>query len=427
MSSKGYIFGAANPAFLITLLVSMIMSMLFLCFQPSLPSRGGRQTKNGERKRFANRCLGSLNGLDSVTARIRNLLYWASIICQVVWILVSRFVLDEADAILGRRRPDGTTRGIGPTQAWKIISVLGAKEPELIEQDYASALSTVEAALQFGKDAKDSVAQRLGCLMMFFGLMTCVAQGLVAWTLIASRVALTMSADSRQEAGGTRYDIGNSEIYRLTLRLAGRELEEDERHYTETLEMTRLAFDVVRQTLRSSHDDEPDGNESTGRNMPDRRRRSMLMPISNFHLLLKVVVGALIREPLKTVFIMVMEGPSGATQHVAGLDTGSSENLISRSKAIASGRPIRPYEGPPLLSIGSSIRPCGRVKIRWSVSNFDNVCYETNFAVLEDDYCEHFNILLSADEISKHRFLIRNPGVFLLAKRIQQRQVLGDL
>ncbi|KAL8914563.1 MAG: hypothetical protein Q9172_007064 [Xanthocarpia lactea] len=426
MSSKGYIFGAANPAFLITLLVSM-MSMLFLCFQPFLLSRGGRQTENGERERFANRCLGSLNGLDFVTARIRNLLYWASIICQVVSILVSRFVLDEADAILGRRRPDGTTREIGPTQAWKIISVLGAKKPEIMEQDYASALSTLEAALQFGNDAKDSVAQRLRCLMMFFGLMTCVAQGLVAWTLIASRVALTMSADSRQEAVGTRYDIGNSAVYRLTLRLAGRELEEDEKHYTETLEMTRLAFDVVRQTLRSSHNDEPDGNESTGSNMPDRRMRFMLVPISSFHLLLKVLVGVLTREPLKTAFIMVMEGPSGATQHVAGLDTGSSENVISQSKVVASGHPIGPYEGPVLHGVGSSIRPVGMVKIRWSVSNFDDVWYDTNFAVLDDDHCEDFNILLSKDEISKHRFLIRNPSVFLLAKRIQQRQVLGDL
>ena len=404
-----------------------MMSMLFSCFQPFLPSRGGRQTENGERERFANRCLGSLNGLDSVTARIRILLYWASIICQVVSILVSRFVLDVANAILGRRGPEGTTGEIGPTQAWKIISVLGAKEPELMEQDYASALSTVEAALQFGNDAKDSVAQRLGCLMMFFGLMTCVAQGLIAWTLIASRVVLTMSADSRRESVGTRYDIGNSAIYRLTLRLAGRELEEDERHYTETLRMTKLAFGLVRETFWSKHDHDPDSDESTGSNMPDRRTRSMLVPISNSRLLLKVLVGALTREPLKTDFIMVMEGPSGATQHVAGLDTGSSENVISRSKALASGLPIGPYEGPLLHGVGSSIRPVGRVKIRWSVSNFDGAWYETNFAVLEDDHCEHFNILLSYHEISKHRFLIRNPGVFLLAKSIQQRQVRRNL
>ncbi|KAI4244072.1 MAG: hypothetical protein L6R42_010549, partial [Xanthoria sp. 1 TBL-2021] len=290
------------------------------------------------------------------------------------------------DAILGRRRPGGTTREIDQTQVWEIISVLGAREPEILKQDYTSALGTVEAVLKFGNDTKTSAAQRLGRLIMFFGIITRIAQGLIYWTWIASRVALTMSAKSPQE-------------------------EVD----------TELAFDVVRQTLRSNHDDEPDGNEGTDNNMPDQRMRSMLVQILNFLLMLKVLVGALKGEPLKTDFIMVMEGPGGTTQHVAGLDTQSSENVITRRKALASGHRIGPYEGPLLNGVGSSIRPIGVVRIKWSVSNFDDVWYETTFAVLEDEDCEHFNILLSKEEISKHRFLIRNPGVFFLSRRIQRR------
>ncbi|KAL8644837.1 MAG: hypothetical protein Q9226_007569 [Calogaya cf. arnoldii] len=424
--SKGYKFWAANPAILITSLVSL-MSMLFFRFPLFLPSRSECSTGNGEKERFANRYLGPLNGFKSVTARIHDLLYWTGIVCQVVSSLVSRLVSDEFDAILGRRRPGGTTREIDQTQAWEIISVLGAREPEILKQDYTSALATVEAALKFGNHTKTSVAQQMGRLIMFFGIMTRIAQGLIYWTLIASRVALTMSAKSPQEEFNTEYVVCNREIYRFTLRLAGREPEEDERHYTETLEMTRLAFNVVRQTLRSKHDDEPDGNESTDNNMPDQRMRSMLVQISNFLLMLKVLVGALKGEPLKTDFIMVMEGPSGTTQHVAGLDTQSSENVITRRKALASGHPIGPYKGPLLNGVGSSIRPVGVVRIKWSVSNFDDFWYETTFAVLEDDHCKDFNILLSKEEISKHRFLIRNPGVFLLSRRIQQRHIRRNL
>ncbi|KAL8851573.1 MAG: hypothetical protein Q9221_003505 [Calogaya cf. arnoldii] len=331
----------------------------------------------------------------------------------------------------GKRRKGALSESLFGTierfQAWKIISVLGAREPGILKQDYTSALGTVEAALKFGNDTKTSVAQQMGRLIMFSGNMTRIAQSLIYWTLIASRVALTMSAKSPQEEFNTEYVVCNSEIYRLTLGLTGRELEEDERHYTEILEMTRLAFNVVRQTLRSKHDDEPDGNESTDNNMPDQRMRSMLVQISKFLLMLKVLVGALKGEPLKTDFIMVMEGPSGTTQHVAGLDTQCAENVITRRKALASGHPIGPYEGPLLNGVGSSIRPVGVVRIKWSVSNFDDVWYETTFTVLEDDHCEHFDILLSKEEISKHRFLIRNRGVFFLSRRIQQRHVRRHL
>ncbi|KAL8910320.1 MAG: hypothetical protein Q9171_004364 [Xanthocarpia ochracea] len=388
---EGYKFWAANPAILITSLV-LLMSMLFFRFPLFLPARSECSTGNGEKKRFANRYLGPLKDSKSVTARIHDLLYWTSIVCQVVSSLVSRFVSDKFDAILGRRRPGGTTLEIDQTQAWETISMLGAREPEILKQDYTSARGTVEAALKFGNDMKTSVAQRLRRLRMFFGIMTRIAQGLIYWTLIASRVALTMSAKSPQEEFDTNYVVCNSKIYRLILRLAGRELEEDERHYAETLEMTRHAFNV-----------------------------------SNFLPILKLLVGALRGEPLKTDFIMVMEGPSGLTQHVAGLDTGSSENLISRSTALASGHPVGTYEGPLLNGVGGPVRPVGVVKIKWSVSNFDDVWYETTFAVLEEDYCEHFNILLSKEEISKHRFLIRNPGVFFLSRRIQQRQVCRNL
>ncbi|KAL8762946.1 MAG: hypothetical protein Q9184_001168 [Pyrenodesmia sp. 2 TL-2023] len=304
---------------------------------------------------------------------------------------------------------------------------------------------------------KASVAQRLGRSIMFLGFMTRIAQSLVYWMLVASEVTSTLlcyhnsvgdedvpsktprnefDASSKQKSQrDTRCDIGNSLICQITLMLAGRKLEDYKRHYIETLKMTRVALgylniakahmarlakkSVDRQTVRTQHDEEPDDDRPTY-NMLDPQVRSILVRVLSFLTMCIVYIGVWIGDRLPTSFIMVIQGPTGTTQHVAGLDSGSAENLISRRTALALGLSIGPYEGssewPVLDGVGISICPVGWVTVRWCVSNFDTAWYTTTFAVLEDGHCKGFNILLSREEIDKRRFYIRNRGVFFVQR-----------
>ncbi|KAI4143415.1 MAG: hypothetical protein L6R39_004572 [Caloplaca ligustica] len=381
---------------------------------------------------------------ESVTARVQHLLYWTCIACQIVSNLVSQSVSDKVNAILGRHRPGGSTREIDENLTWKIMLMLGTMKLENHKRDYTSALETVKAALKFSNDTKDSLAQRLGRLIMLLGIMTRIAQSLIYWMLIASEVALTLpcyhnsvgdedegsmsakpprneldASSKRKPQRGTECDIGNSVIRKFTLMVAGRKLEGYKRHYSEVLKLITVALGVDRQTVRSIHDAELDGDKSTDDNMLDPRLHSIIVPVLKCLTMWIVHIGVCIGERLPTGFIMVIQGPVDTTQHVAGLDSGASENLISRRSAVAAGLSLEPYEGPLLEPIGNVIRPVGRVTFKWCVSNFDH-WYTTTFAVLEDDHCKGFNILLSKGEIDKHHFYIRNRGVLFCSERIEQ-------
>ncbi|KAL8819251.1 MAG: hypothetical protein Q9223_002282 [Gallowayella weberi] len=131
------------------------------------------------------------------------------------------------------------------------------------------------------------------------------------------------------------------------------------------------------------------------------------------------------RSRFKTTFVMVVKGPSGSTQHVAGLDTGAEENLISEQKALDLNVRMVPYDGGVLDSIsnGEPVRPIGWVTIQYGVSGRPS-WYEAKFAVLEDRHCEQFQILLSAEEIEKRSFYIRNGAVFW-CRRSQDKSTDG--
>ncbi|KAL8925273.1 MAG: hypothetical protein Q9208_003563 [Pyrenodesmia sp. 3 TL-2023] len=228
----------------------------------------------------------------------------------------------------------------------------------------------------------------------------------------------------------TDCDIGSSMICKLMLMLAGRKLEDFQRHYIEALKTTRLALAyleiakthtarlvekcVDRQMVRSRDDEETDDEKPTNNNLLDPRMHSILVRILDCLTRWIVHIGVWTGERLPTSFVMAIQGPVATTQHAAGLDSGASQNLISRRSALAAGLSVEPYKGPLLDAIGISIRPVGWVTFTWCVSNFDTVWYTTTFAVLEDGHCKGFNILLSKEEIDKRRFYIRNRGVFFI-------------
>ncbi|KAL8670728.1 MAG: hypothetical protein Q9168_004755 [Polycauliona sp. 1 TL-2023] len=305
-------------------------------------------------------------------------------------------------------------------------------------------MNMAKAAMKRSNDTKASVAERLGHLAMIFGNMMRIAQSLLYWMSIVSKLAWTVLCKNNNFGGDakpmsvkpssrevdasleqrpqhdTKCDIGNSMVCRLMLKLAGRKLEDYNRHYTKGLEMVEAALSVHRRTARSKHDEEADGVKPTDENMLDGRMHAMLVQVSNFLVKLIVQIGDCIGERLPTDFIMVIQGPTGEMQHVAGLDSGSAENLISRRTALAAGLSLEPYPGPPLIAVGgSSIRPVGRVTFGWCVSNYDT-WYSTTFAVLEDGHCRDFNILLSKEEIVKRRFYIRNRDVLFCSRGFEQ-------
>ncbi|KAI4198014.1 MAG: hypothetical protein LQ346_002859 [Caloplaca aetnensis] len=310
-------------------------------------------------------------------------------------------------------------------------------------------------------DAKAFNQQKLGRLMTFWGFMTGIVQRLVYGILIASNVVSALLYNWDGIGGGdeepmsartsrielavgpkqcsphdTECDIGSSVVCRITLKLAGRNLEDYKQHCTKALMTTKFVIKylkmakthtarfaekcVDRQTIHSKHDEEPDQDRPTN-NMLDPQFRTILVPVLDCLTMWIVYIGVWLGERLPTSFIMGIHGPLGITQYSAGLDSGSSENLISRRTALALGLPIELYEepdeGPLLHGVGISFRPVGRVTFTWCVSNFDTAWYKTTFAVLEDCHCRGFNILLSREEIDKRRFYIRNRGVFFLQRR----------
>ncbi|KAL8648630.1 MAG: hypothetical protein Q9210_004874 [Variospora velana] len=470
----GYILCFMDPTILIIFPIVM-MSMLFLII---LPSPSESSAGEGETETLGNHHLERLKLFQFVTARVQDRLYWACVVCQVLSNLVFQFVSDKVDAVLGRHGPGGMTREVDENPPWKLILILGRKKTGDRKQDYTFALKTVKATSRFINDMKAFVAQQwgrlimflrimtritlswvfglsndttasiahqLGCLVLVSGIMIRIAQNLIYGMLIVSKVALTLlfhhsrvgyedgesmsarpprnqlDASSKQKSQhDTECDVGNSVICQLTLMLAGRKRGEYRKHYTQALTMTKIVFRVDRQTVRSQDDEKVDGDKPTEENILDSQTRSFLEQVLDCLSMCTVHLGSWIGERLPFSCIMAIQGPMGTTQHVAGLDTGASENLISRRSALASGLSLEAYDGPVLDAVGTEIRPIGRVTFEWCVSNFDTKLYTTTFAVLDDGHCKDFNILLGKEEIDKLGFYIRNRAVFFCSKRIEQ-------
>ncbi|KAI4181779.1 MAG: hypothetical protein L6R41_006412, partial [Letrouitia leprolyta] len=289
--------------------------------------------------------------------------------------------------------------------------MVGRKKSKDHKRDCESALETIKLASRWCNDAKAFVVQEVKRLRMFFRLMTAITQSTIYWMSIASEVALTISAtpsrneleprSKKKRRDDKKIVIGNSVIGQFALILTGRELQDYERHYAETLEVTKVALGVVRQTVRSRHGGATDHSQSSANNVLDPRLHLILIQVLKYLTICLDQIGVWIGDRLPTGFIMVIRGPIRTTQHVAGLDSGAAENVISHRSALASDLSIEPYEGPLLEAIGTSVRPAGRVTFNWCVSNFDTVWYTTTFAVLEDDHCKGFNILLGKEEIDK--------------------------
>ncbi|KAL8939488.1 MAG: hypothetical protein Q9211_002719 [Gyalolechia sp. 1 TL-2023] len=117
--------------------------------------------------------------------------------------------------------------------------------------------------------------------------------------------------------------------------------------------------------------------------------------------------------PVPTTFLMAIHRPEGQTIiHVAKLDTGAKVNLISRKLVTSIGLHVEAYTGQALQPIGPPVSPEGQVTLDWHVSG-KNTTHKTTFAILEEPH-RGFDILLSEQEIQKHRFFDRNMEVYYL-------------
>ncbi|KAL8781237.1 MAG: hypothetical protein Q9213_006090 [Squamulea squamosa] len=261
---------------------------------------------------------------------------------------------------------------------------------------------------------------------------------MVNWTLIAFEVVLSLyqhceySPEETEQPTTTGYardgcdDVSKSKrrdsniknvikrvVWKIVLKLAGKKPQDHYRQYVQTLNAVRIALGymkiakkqtinliaflagVIQKTIESG--------EST------EVRACLAMCIG--------WISIRTRERLPTTFPMVVQGPDGTTQHVAGLDSGAEENLISERKTLDLGlRPV-PYDGHDLDAIGASVRPLGWVALKYCVSNFESDWYMAKFAVLDNDHCKSFNILLGREEIEKRGFYIRNRAVYFVQTR----------
>ncbi|KAI4278407.1 MAG: hypothetical protein LQ337_001044 [Flavoplaca oasis] len=414
---------AVHPAIFNAILILAVLMLFF----PSLPSL---MLSSRSESPTRHRSWVQLKGLQCVVTKGKELLYRACRVCQVVSKLICQLVLDRGNAISSPLRSGETAGDIDETPTQNVVSIPGTREPGDQQQCRTSALETIKAILKLGCDTKASFVRHLRRLMMLFVVMVRIAQSSIYWMLIASKIAFTMSArppqneldaSSKQEPEvDTESNNGDGMLCLLVLRIAGREPKDYLQQYKKTLGMTKLTFKLVGQVLRSKRGEALDSDQSTDNNMLDPRLHDILVHVLDCLTKWIVHIGDWIGERMQYSFIMVIQGPTGTTQHVAGLDSGSCENLISQRSAIASGLVSEPYEGPLLDAIGVSIRPVGRVTLKWCVSNRDNVWYTTNFAVLDDGHCKDFNILLSKEEIGKRRFYLRNRGVFFCSKGAEQ-------
>ena len=122
-------------------------------------------------------------------------------------------------------------------------------------------------------------------------------------------------------------------------------------------------------------------------------------------------------EELKVDFDMVIHKRGGQTiSRIGTLDSGAMVDLISQEVVTSLGKEMRPYHGDPVSPLGpSNIYPVGEIELEWHILTFRKT-YTTNFLVLQDDYCEDFDILLGRRTIGKVKFWKTNNSVWFLDK-----------
>ncbi|KAL9023437.1 MAG: hypothetical protein Q9196_007200 [Gyalolechia fulgens] len=117
--------------------------------------------------------------------------------------------------------------------------------------------------------------------------------------------------------------------------------------------------------------------------------------------------------PVPTTFLMAIHRPEGRKiLHVAKLDTGAKVNLIIRELVTSIGLHVEAYTGQALQPIGPLVSPEGQVTLDWHVSG-KNTTHKTTFAILEEPR-PGFDILLSEQEIQKHRFFVQNSEFYYI-------------
>ncbi|KAL8775248.1 MAG: hypothetical protein Q9209_000254 [Squamulea sp. 1 TL-2023] len=301
---------------------------------------------------------------------------------------------------------------------------------------------------------KAFVAQKRIGLTVLLLFVIQLLRSMVYWTLVAVEVALMLRQHSENNSGESERPTPNGNAHdscddvskpkrqdnkiknfndmfvrKFILMLLGKKPQDHYRQCTQTLNAVRIALGymkiakkqtidiiafltkVIRKTIGSREGTELhcDGNER------------MLDPqvLIKIEACLAKCIGWIdiwLGEGLPTTFPMVVEGPDGTTQHVTGLDSGAEENLISERKALDLGLRLVPYDGHDLDAIGACVRPLGWVTFKYCVSNKSD-WYVAKFAVLDNNHCRSFNILLGREEIEKRSFYRRNRAVLFVQTR----------
>ena len=120
---------------------------------------------------------------------------------------------------------------------------------------------------------------------------------------------------------------------------------------------------------------------------------------------------------LKTTVRMVIHtADEEVRQRVAKLDTASQKNIVSQRVVKRCRLRVEGYDGPSLRPLGradTSLHPIGQTTFEWHVCKRQRT-YTTTFAVLEDELCPDFDIILGEREIEERGFYKNNDEVFLL-------------
>ena len=120
---------------------------------------------------------------------------------------------------------------------------------------------------------------------------------------------------------------------------------------------------------------------------------------------------------LKTTVRMVIHtADEEVRQRVAKLDTASQKNIVSQRVVRRCRLRVDQYNGPSLRPLGRAdgeLHPVGQTTFEWHVCKRQRT-YTTTFAVLGDELCPDFDIILGEKEIEQRGFYKNNDEVFLL-------------
>ncbi|KAL8767084.1 MAG: hypothetical protein Q9209_006311 [Squamulea sp. 1 TL-2023] len=122
-----------------------------------------------------------------------------------------------------------------------------------------------------------------------------------------------------------------------------------------------------------------------------------------------------VEHDLPASFLMVIPLPNGTTPtYLAGLDTLSSHNLMTRKFVMSNGLEVRDHVGPPIDSFGRQICSHGWVTVKWRVAGKPTTMYTTAFAVVDGFGVanEDFKILFSLEQIRARRLYRINQDVW---------------